>query len=152
MINKKALLISTLTALTISFSAVADKPIYKWKDSQGNIKYTQSKPPRGTEYETIYQRQTGNSKQESENVSSNSDKNDVQDEMIAEQEKAKKKVAQANADIRKKNCTIAKNNLQTLTTSARVFTEVDGERRLLTDQERATQTATAQENVDKYCD
>jgi len=159
MINKKSFLTFAAVLLSISFTATAAQPIYKWKDSQGNIKYTQSKPPRGTEYQTIYQRQSGNQEQEqtqessdsSSSNSSSSDKGDLQDEIIAKQNKEQERVEKANKEIRAKNCTIAQNNLKSLTTSQRVFTEVDGERRLLTDKERNDKTDAAQENVDKYC-
>lgn len=154
MINKKSFLTFAAVLLSISFTATAAQPIYKWKDSQGNIKYTQSKPPRGTEYQTIYQRQSGNQEQNQvqENTdSSGSDKVDLQDEIIAKQNKEQKRVEKANEDVRAKNCTIAQNNLNSLTTSQRVFTQIDGERRLLTDKERKDKTDAAKDNIDKYC-
>ena len=154
MINKKSFLTFAAVLLSLSFAATAAQPIYKWKDSQGNIKYTQSKPPRGTEYQTIYQRQSSNQEQnqtQEETDSSSSDKGDLQDEIIAKQNEEQKRVEKANEEIRAKNCTIAQNNLKSLTTSQRVFTEVDGERRLLTDKERNDKADAARDNVDKYC-
>ena len=151
MINKKLLIISTILAMAVSFSADANKPIYKWKDSQGNIKYTQSKPPRGTEFETIYQRQSNSEEKTQTSNSKTSESVDAQEQMLSEQKTEKQRVQKANKEITKKNCMIAQNNLDTLTNSARVFTETDGERRLLTDQERSDKLEVAQANVDKYC-
>ena len=71
--------------------------------------------------------------------------------MLSEQKTEKQRVQKANKEITQKNCMIAQNNLDTLTNSARVFTETDGERRLLTDQERSDKLEVAQANVDKYC-
>lgn len=156
MMNKKSLLTFIAIILSLSFVAsAANRPIYKWKDNQGNIKYTQSKPPRGVDYQTIYPRQSGDQKQDksqkSTNDSSSSDKGDLQDEIIAKQNAEKKRVEKANEEVRAKNCIIAQNNLQSLTTSQRVFTQVDGERRLLTDKERKDKTDAAKGNIEKYC-
>ncbi|RDX37550.1 DUF4124 domain-containing protein [Kangiella sp. HD9-110m-PIT-SAG07] len=152
MISKKAFIVSALLALSVSFAAAANKPIYKWKDDQGNIKYTQSKPPRGTEFETIYQRQSNSSEQQSQSSRpTQSNTTDTQDQMIAAQESQQKSARQANKEILQKNCEIAKNNSDTLTNSPRVFTEIDGERRLLTDEERSSKLEAAQSNIDKYC-
>ncbi|WP_223669090.1 DUF4124 domain-containing protein [Kangiella shandongensis] len=152
MISKRSLIITALLALAVSFSAVADKPIYKWKDSQGNIKYTQSKPPRGTDYETIYQRTSTATKAQSENSQADSaEANDSLDDVIAKQNKQKDVVAQKNAEIARKNCTIAKNNLEVLQSRTRVQVEENGQRRMLTDQERADKLEKAKANVDKFC-
>ncbi|GAA0196999.1 hypothetical protein GCM10009123_00030 [Kangiella japonica] len=150
MVNKKTILLTSIIALALSFSASASKPIYKWKDGQGNIKYTQSKPPRGTEFEIIYQRASDNSQSERVN-NQNSSQADLQDDIIAKQSEEIEKAKKANEEIANKNCTIAKNNLETLETSHRVFTVVDGKRRLLTDKERTDKLATAKSNVSKYC-
>lgn len=151
MVNKKTILLTSIIALAISFSASANKPIYKWKDGQGNIKYTQSKPPRGTEFEVIYQRVSDSAKSEQSKQQNNSSQSNQQDDIIAQQNKEIEKAKKANEEITNKNCTIAKNNLETLESSHRVFTVVEGERRLLTDKERSDKLATAKSNVSKYC-
>lgn len=152
MISKKSLFITALLALAVSFSAAADKPIYKWKDSQGNIKYTQSKPPRGTDYETIYQRTSSSDSAQSGNQEAGSTEDtDSLDDVIAKQNKQKDVVAQKNAEIARKNCTIAKNNLKVLQSKARVQVEENGQRRTLTDKERADKLEAAKANVDKFC-
>lgn len=149
MVNKKTIVLTTIIALALSFSASANKPIYKWKDGQGNIKYTQSKPPRGTEFEVIYQRVGDNPSEQTKKQ--NDSQTNLQDDIIAQQNSEKEKALKANQEISSKNCTIAKNNLDTLETSRRVFTVVDGERRLLTDKERKDKLKAAKSNVGKYC-
>lgn len=149
MVNKKTIVFTTIIALALSFSASANKPIYKWKDGQGNIKYTQSKPPRGTEFEVIYQRVGDNPSEQTKKQ--NDSQTNLQDDIIAKQNSEKEKALKANQEISSKNCTIAKNNLDTLETSRRVFTVVDGERRLLTDKERKDKLEAAKSNVGKYC-
>lgn len=137
MINKKTLFIGALTALTISMGAAANKPIYKWKDSQGNIKYTQSKPPRGTDFETIYHRQS-NQQQTS----------DANDELVAEQ----KKRENANKSIRQKNCDVARKNHSTLKNEQSVYIQEGDERRLLTAEEKQERLEQAEENIKSFCD
>lgn len=151
MINKKALLISTLTALTISFSAVADKPIYKWKDSQGNIKYTQSKPPRGTDYEAIYQNTSKKPPEDNANSDTESSITAEQDDILAQQQAEKQRVQLANEEIRRKNCEIAKNNMQSLETNQRIMIMEDGKEKMISGEDRIARLNTAKGNVAKYC-
>lgn len=156
MITKKSLLVTSLLALAVSFSAIASKPIYKWKDNQGNIKYTQSKPPRGIDYQTIYQRQSGDNdkskpKPEERLDASNDSATKAQDDIIAKQRQEKQRAEKANKEIARKNCTIAKNNIEVLQNRSRVQIEEKGTRRMLTDKERSDKLKKAQENVTKFC-
>ncbi|WP_228703636.1 DUF4124 domain-containing protein [Kangiella sediminilitoris] len=142
---------TALLALTVSFSAVADKPIYKWKDSQGNIKYTQSKPPRGTQYETIYQRTSKPSQSQTGQEAGGNEGDSSLDDVIAQQNKQRDMVAEKNVEIARKNCTIAKNNLEALQSQNLVQVEENGQRRTLSDSERAEKLKEAQANVEKFC-
>lgn len=153
MISKKSLLITALLALTVSFNAAANKPIYKWKDNQGNIKYTQSKPPRGVQFETIYQRggQPPEDAQQNSTQTAEEAAQDPLDETLAKQNAQKDLIAKKNAEIARKNCKIAKNNLEVLESRTRVQVEENGERRMLTDQEREDRLAKAKENINKHC-
>jgi hypothetical protein len=151
MINKKTILLTSLLTMAMSFSAEANKPIYKWKDSAGNLKYTQSKPPRGTDYDVIYQRQSDSSQQKQNNAESKQQTQNTstqsQDDIIAQQEAAKK----ANEEIRKKNCTIAKNNLDSLQNNRRIFVKEGDGRRVLTDEEKSSRLDETKKDIEEYC-
>ncbi|NVK21647.1 MAG: DUF4124 domain-containing protein [Kangiellaceae bacterium] len=148
----KTVIFSVMIAL-MSTSVIAGQTIYKWKDAKGNLKYTQTKPPAGTAYVTIKNRDSRASSspapQASEQAASATSK---QDEIIAQQEAEKKRVNSANQEINRKNCTIAKNNLEVLETRSRVQVEENGERRMLSDEERAERLTKAKENVSKFCE
>ena len=152
MISKKLALLTSIITLTLSAGALANKPIYKWKDSQGNIKYTQSKPPRGVDYETIYQRTSPAPAKKSANNEQGQSISSEQDEILAKQNAEKERVKKANAEIRRKNCQIAQNNLDTLQNTPRVMTIVDGKEKMLSEKDRQDRLSTAKDHVSKYCD
>lgn len=152
----KYIVLTAIFGFGISVMAGANQPIYKWKDNKGNIKYTQTKPPHGVNYETINQR-VSDSKPESQRGNEQSadvsnSMTDAQDDVIAKQEAQKKSIEAQNKEIARKNCTIAKNNLEVLENRTRVQIEENGERRMLTDTEREERLKQARENVKKYCE
>ncbi|GAA4365597.1 DUF4124 domain-containing protein [Kangiella marina] len=155
MIAKKSLIITTLLALSVSFAALADKPIYKWKDSQGNIKYTQNKPPRGTDFETIYQRQSSNSSdsisQDLESDTPESSNFAEREANIAEQQAKIDQVEQQNEKIREQNCKIAKTNAKSLEQSQNVIAIIDGKETMLAGEDRIKRLNVAKDNIAKYC-
>lgn len=152
MIKRKLLIVSAVLALMVSFNASAEKPIYKWKDNQGNIKYTQSKPPRGTDYETIYQRTSAGA--ETVNTGSEAEQSSTtkEDNILTEQAAAREQAEKANAEIRRKNCQIAKNNAETLENNQRIMTMVDGKETMLSGEDRIARLNEAKTNMVKYCD
>lgn len=155
MVNIKLIILTAIFGLGIATIASASQPIYKWKDDKGNIKYTQTKPPHGVSYETINQRVSDSkpaTERGNEQSQESSNMTDAQDEVIAKQEAQKKSIEQQNKEIARKNCTIAKNNLEVLKNRTRVQIEENGERRMLTDTERAERLEQARENVNKYCE
>ncbi|NVJ67062.1 MAG: DUF4124 domain-containing protein [Gammaproteobacteria bacterium] len=146
----KILVVAAITAF--SFSTVqAAEIIYKWKDSKGNIKYTQSKPPAGIDYTTIKNRSSKASTPPSVTAKKSEAPVNEQDKIIAAQNVEKNRVDALNAERAAKNCTISKNNLEALERTTRIQVEEDGERRMLTDEERANRLKEAQENIAKYC-
>lgn len=145
----------TLSLLaTLSISAVnAAEVIYKWKDSSGNIKFTQSKPRAGIDYITIRNRTETKTSTAKPRTTSKLDEevSNQQDQVIATQNADKARVDAINAQRAEKNCTISKNNLQALERTTRVQINEDGKRRMLTDQERADKLSEAKKNIEKYC-
>jgi len=139
MINSKTILLTALIGLTVSFGAMANKPIYKWKDTQGNIKYTQSKPPKGTDYDVIYQRIDSSTKNsEKQKADAKTDSLNISDDIT-------------NEEINNANCKIAQKNLNTLKNKTQVYIQSDGEKKLLSAEERENRLKQAQKNVSEYC-
>ncbi len=149
----KLFLLTAITAFAMN-AAIAGEVIYKWKDSNGNIKYTQSKPPSGIDYVTIRNR-TSTKTDAVETVVTKSEVVDPvaeeQDKVIAAQNADKNRVDAINAQRAEKNCIISKNNLEALNRSTRIQIEENGERRMLTDEERNKRLKEAQDNINKFC-
>ncbi|MRX28278.1 DUF4124 domain-containing protein [Kangiella sp. HZ709] len=149
----KLFLLTAVTAFTMN-AAIAGEVIYKWKDSNGNIKYTQSKPPSGIDYVTIRNRTST----KTDAVKTFEAKSEVvdpvaeeQDKVIAAQNADKNRVDAINAQRAEKNCVISKNNLEALNRSTRIQIEENGERRMLTDEERNNRLKEAKDNIAKFC-
>ena len=151
MVINKYVLIAIITTVALATNVFAGQTIYKWKDSKGMIKYTQSKPPAGTPFETINHQFSNNQPKESNNAQDSDASSDSADEILTKQAAEKQRVSAANEEIAKKNCEIAKNNLQVLESRTMVQVEEKGQRRLLTDTERSEKLAAAKENIAKYC-
>lgn len=150
MFKFKVLVIASIAAL--SFSAVqAAEVIYKWKDSSGNIKYTQSKPPSGIAYTVIRNRSTKSSTPASTASQKTETPVSEEDRIIAAQNVEKNRVDALNAERAAKNCTISKNNLEALERTTRIQVEENGERRILSDEERAKKMDEAKDNIQKFC-
>ncbi len=150
MFKFKVLIIAAITVLSFT-TAQAGEVIYKWKDSKGNIKYTQSKPPSGIDYTTIRNRSSKSTTPPSVTAKKAEATVDEQDRVIAAQGAEQNRVDAINAERAAKNCTISKNNLAALERTTRIQVEENGSRRMLTDQERASKLKDAKDNIKKYC-
>lgn len=148
---------TTLTLITFfSIASVnAADIIYKWKDKSGNIKYTETRPPAGVSYKMIKNRVSTSSKKAaatSAGVKNTGASADSLDERIAAQNSEKQRVDNLNAELNRKNCTISKNNLETLKNNQRIkIKDENGEERFLSSEEIDQRLETAKANVKKYC-
>lgn len=150
MFKIKLLTVSVIAVATIA-TANAAEVIYKWKDSKGNIKYTQSMPPSGIDYTTIRNRTSKKTEAQKTQTEASTPKASAEDKMLAAQNAEQQRVNALNAERAAKNCTIAKNNLATLESSPRIRIEENGEQRMLTAEEIADRLKKAKENIGKYC-
>lgn len=152
MFKSKALIISIITALSFAITNVhAGDVIYKWKDSKGNIKYTQSKPPAGIPYTTIKNRSSKPSTPPGVKEKAQEEGVSEEDRVLASQNAEQNRVDALNAERAAKNCQISQNNLKALERTTRIQVEEDGKRRILTDQERAARLEEAKKNIEKFC-
>lgn len=155
MLKVKSLAVIALLAFVTSVAsnvATASDVIYKWTDTTGQIKYTQSKPPSGISYTVI--RNRSNKEVEAKKLVADSAESNIdskQDEMIATQNAEMNKVDKLNAQRAAKNCTISRNNLQALERTTRIQITEGGKKRVLSDSERTKAMTDAKTNIDKYC-
>lgn len=152
MVNLKIFTLISLISLSLFSAHLEAKPIYKWKDTNGNVQYSQTKPPKGVEFTVLnYRQSTASTSSSKSNANSSAPVMSKEDEILAKQAAEQQKVDAQQGDINKKNCKISQTNLKVLETKSRIQIEENGERRMLTDKERADRLASAKENVEKFC-
>lgn len=125
--------------------------MYKWVDEEGNISYSDQPPPDADSQE-IEKKSYGISDEESqdqletldEKANAAKQERDIKAEVAGQQ-------TQRNETI-KKNCEIARSNLELLTSQSRVtLKDDDGNDYFLTDEDKQSKTLDARANVDRYC-
>lgn len=166
----------SLCLLALVLPVVASAQIYKWKDKNGVMRYSDMPPPPNVEVETIgksakdpYARakalETQGSVKNSEvgAVAPPDKKNEIVDPPVdpmqmqmqmqkAEMEKQKKLEQQNQAKINAENCSAAKANYQTYLQGGRVYRiNEKGERVFMSDEDLAAGKAKAQAEINRYC-
>lgn len=143
-----------LPLLTI-LSMVSHAEIYKWKDSNGNVRYSDVPPPSNVPHESMKGNKTGTAPAAPAQTQ-NSPPTGPDSAAIKIQEKAaddkNKELKDAELKIKQHNCEVAKANLQNLKLGGPVYKENDkGEREFLSDKDAADSLQQAQKDVEKYC-
>lgn len=163
-----ALLIPTM------LPALAQAEIYKWKDKDGRMRYSDVPPPSNIKNESIGKKvpkapvatTTGPSDNGSasgtnngiaavpnEAAANSKDAAAAKRAQEAEIQKKADEVKKAELKFRQESCAVARNNLRTYSNGGRVMTtDESGERRYLGDDELSKGKAEAQQAVEKFCD
>jgi Domain of unknown function (DUF4124) len=161
--------ILVLTVLSMS-PLVSHAQVYKWKDKDGTIKYTDTPPPSNVKQETIGSKNaaqpTGkeplspvdNSKKDASSAKKPAEAVDTQDaaaklrQRNAEAEKNNKQEKEAEAKRKAENCKVAKANFETYKQGGRIsIMSEKGERQYLDDKAIDAGKAEAQKQVSEYC-
>lgn len=111
--------------------------VYKWKDAKGVMQYSDY-PPEGVKYEVVKVKSGTSVTQKS-----------PEEKAAAKRDKADPK----NVPVYQENCTIAKQNLKVLNTSAGVAMDLngDGENEMLTEDQRLEKIAEFEKLKGIYC-
>lgn len=145
---------------------LAHAEIYKWKDKNGAIRYSDVPPPSNVPHESLGKRagktpapveapapSTPTSPPSTQKQSPNNNETDAgqrQDE--AEDAKRKAQAAEEELQAKQQNCSTAKANLENYKQGGRVYKmNEQGEREYMGDAELAAAIDNAQGEVDKYC-
>jgi hypothetical protein len=125
---------------------------YKWVDQNGVVSYSQTPPPsipvEIIDIQPPPAADVSDGKEELKRLRQQSADNweDLQ------QEKEAQRKAQAAEEIRKKNCTAARSNLEKLLNSSnRMMQTADGDYLRLTESERQQRIQTAREQIEANC-
>lgn len=139
--------------------------IYKWKDKNGNVRYTDTPPPSNIKQETIGAKKavksTGDApvvpvapvvKDNLPPVQSAEDAAAEQRQRNAEAEKNNKQEQAAEAKRKAENCTAAKANMETFTQGGRVYKmDENGERVYMDENDFKTGREKAQQEINENC-
>ena len=153
---------------------LAQAEIYKWKDKDGTIRYSDVPPPSNIKNESIGKKipkasaatavaPLENGSAPATNKSGTAAPKDAaplsKEEAAAkrtQEAEAKRKadeVKQAELKFRQESCAAARNNLRMYSNGGRIMTtEENGERRYLGDDEVSKGKTDAQQAVEKFCD
>lgn len=138
--------------------------IYKWKDSDGRTRYSDTPPPSNIKVESILGKNSKSvlppsssteNTQPAASRSAGSAKEDSAAQRAKERENQKKLEANRQAELqyRWESCEIARKNLAAYSSGGRLMTiDEKGERRYLSEDDLAKGKADAQAAVEKFCD
>ena len=147
---------ATIIALAAGLlAAPAQAKLYKWVDENGNVTYSERKPPQGgadREVEEIKLRPSTISDEDARErldvltgrAAGARKKRDEQESQVTAAQEREQRIA--------KNCEIARENLEILQTNARVKTQAeDGSSYYLGEDQISARLEQARTNIDRYC-
>ncbi len=140
--NRILAIISAVLAFSSANAIAAEKIMYKWKDSNGEVHYTE-RAPKGIEYTRI--------KTYVDSSAAVSSKSPAKAE--AEAKAKSPEASKAYTSWRQENCMRANENLDILKNAARIgVDDGQGGKRLMSDEEKAAQIKDMEAQRDKYCE
>jgi hypothetical protein len=138
---KSIFLSSVITASLLFSFAQAESYMYKWKNANGEVQYTERPPAPGVKFQRI----------KVKNPSSGESPNYAKTEKTEGQDQEKPE-GEAYGGWKKDNCDRANKNLDILQNAGRISQD-DGQggKRLMSDEERQAQIVQMKALKDKYC-
>lgn len=137
-------------ALTVTAQVQAD--LYKWKDAQGKVHYTDQPPT--VKAQIIKNSAPGQADTTSQSMQSLDAKEQADQKSRKETEDARAKAEKEaeQARIQRENCAKARSNLSALQNSSGVYTtDAAGQRTYMDDATRARELASSQKAVSDFC-
>jgi hypothetical protein len=137
---------------TLAVMGLAHADLYKWTDSQGKVHYTDQPPT--VNAQTIKTPQPGQAETTTQATQSLNEKDQAYQKRRAEAEQARLKAEKEaeEARVRTENCAKARNNLNTLQNSTRIYTtNAAGQRAYMDDAARADALANSQKAISDFC-
>ena len=141
----RRMILACSVLLALSGGATAGQ-IYKWVDSQGNVHFG-SQPPQGQDADTVNPN-ISHPRVAAPAAETAPAEGDKQQEAIDKE--VRQNVAKQEAE-RRKFCESVRYNLAQLKNTPRIRTEVDGEVRRLTEEERQERIAKAEASIKENC-
>lgn len=144
-----ALLAAVLIGLLSQSDAMAQQQkIYKWVDEEGVVHYT-ARPPDNVEFEQLGVATRDPAESESEAGQAEGEDDEASNIPPEQPEMA---ATEPDPEVVAERCEQARRNIENLTQRANVLIRGDdGERRQITDAERQSMLAEAQQFIDEWC-
>ena len=150
-------MLSTLALLSMS----ANAEIYKWKDTNGVIRYSDIPPPSNVPHESLGSHKTvaplpapsaAEISAQKNSSAASRERDAIKRQEVAEAAKNKEQVKEAELKVKQQNCATAKANLQNYQQGGRIYKMNEkGEREYLDDAGIAENLEQAQKDVNEYC-
>jgi hypothetical protein len=169
--------IRILLLCLVMLPTLASAEIYKWKDKDGRVRYSDVPPPSNVPQESLYgkkipkptgqpplmpvegdataamNREKAKDKAASDKAPASKEEAAAKRAKDAEQQKKDDEAKQADLKVKQENCKAAQANLKTYSVGGRVMkTNEKGEREYLGDADIEKGKAAAQKDVETYCD
>lgn len=148
-----------LTLALLPMSANAE--IYKWKDANGVIRYSDVPPPSNVPHESLSTKKVvapptapspAETSAQKKSPAAGRDGDAVKRQEDAEAAKNKEQAKEAELKLKQQNCATAKANFQTYQQGGRIYKMNEkGEREYMDDAGIAKNLAQAQKDIDEYC-
>ena len=148
-----SLTIIALAVLLAAPTTFAGK-VYKWVDKNGDVHYGAQKPNSGGQEMRVKTGKSANTEEEPETAESTDegDPDSKEDTVKVSNEKEAQAVEKKNAEIRKRNCSVAKKRLSSITAGGRLYEVNDkGERSYWDNATRASKKTQAEAQVAEWC-
>lgn len=143
--------------LLVSLPLATHAEIYKWKDKDGVVRYSDVPPPSNVPHETLNSRKAPAPPPEAASAPAGPaaapDAEAAKRQQQAEQDKVQQQAKDAEQQARQQKCSNARTNLQKFKIGGRI-TRIDenGERVFLSDVDIAQGLEQAQKEVAEFCD
>lgn len=151
-------LVLVILASILAMPIAANAQIYKWKDKDGSVRYSDTPPPSNVQYESLGGKkntptQPAPAPAATKPAAEVTDKVEAKPQETPEQIAERKRIEEADAKARQQNCSAARANLRAFEQGGRISQVNEaGEREYLDDAALTKNAEQARKDIAEYCD
>jgi hypothetical protein len=144
--------IFTVVCLACMLSTTAGAEIYKWKDANGVVRYSDIPPPANVQVESVNgKKKSVQDTQKSAIPTEEAESSAVAKSKASDETKRKEKLKEAEALVKKENCDKAKSNMEALQQPGAYKLDEKGERVEFDEASIAKEREITKKDIDRYC-
>lgn len=137
--------------LIVMVPILAQAEIYKWKDANGVIRYSDIPPPANVQVEAINGKRKLSPGQQAPAELSEGAASAVEKSKASDDAKRKEKLKEAEALVKKENCDKAKSNMEALQQPGAYKLNENGERVEFDEASIVKEREITKKDIDRYC-